>query len=192
MLAKFLLPLLVAGVLATPIPAGREGSGTARKPELSSDEFDALSRQERAQYTGYYVGPPQPPKEKLPQTHAKIPAGSRSPRPQNSDTKPVEKRASDDRFPGFYVGPPLAHPQGSGSASQTPPSSGKKWPSSLSGFPGPEKVDNVYQSPAGHLTTTPPNAGYDSGSYATLKPESITTSRETTGAPQPKRKRPGN
>ncbi|KAI6495210.1 hypothetical protein MCOR13_007284 [Pyricularia oryzae] len=144
MLAKFLLPLLVAGVLATPIPAGREGSGTARKPELSSDEVDALSRQERAQYYGYYVGPP------------------------------------------------LAHPQVSGSASQTPPSSGKKWPSSLSGFPGPEKVDNVYQSPAGHLTTTPPNAGYDSGSYATLKPESITTSRETTGAPQPKRKRPGN
>lgn len=182
MLAKFLLPLLVAGVLATPIPAGKEGSGTARKPELSSDELDALPRQERAQHTGYYVGPPQPPKEKLPQTHGKIP-------------KPVEKRASEDRFPGYYVGPPLAPPQGSGnpgSASQTPPSSGKKWPSSISGFPGPEKVDNVYRSPDGHLTTTPLNAGYDSGSFANLRPESIATSRETTGAAQPKRKRPGH
>ncbi|KAI6366858.1 hypothetical protein MCOR25_005074, partial [Pyricularia grisea] len=88
----------------TPIPAGNEGLETSPKTKPSLEELDTLSRQQRGEDHGYFVG--------LPEGHSgdkmfveaitrkkNIPPGSRPPRPPKSANKPVQKTASEGDTP---------------------------------------------------------------------------------------------
>ncbi|TLD33430.1 hypothetical protein PspLS_00177 [Pyricularia sp. CBS 133598] len=256
MLAKFLLPFLVTGVLATPIPAGKEGatvnkpvesdtqrldrlgydyspkpikaggetfkelfgsntqrpkgSGpeTLRNPSPTPIDLDTLSRKERAAKTDRYVGGPlgmvgDSTFEETFTRKQEIPAGSRPPRPHiQPATKPVEKRTDQKELnSGYFVGRPLESQQDSpkagrvatphvvsGLASQPYKKKGTTWPPNFDDFPGPEKVDTLYRTADGRWTYAPPHKNEGSGTFTNEPPLNIVPLRQTTGAPQPKRK----